>query len=497
MMWRMRRAALGIVAVIAVVFATSVAATRPGAAAPATTACGPDPFTGLDAILAGSYPGQRFTAAVYDERTGCEFTFHPELRLGTASVFKVEIMAGVLYDAAVQGRGLTAYEDSLIAPMIEESANEPASELYQYLGGQAAFADFNNVFGLSDTDAAPPLWGNTQTTAADQVTLLRNVLPGTYGPLPDGYRQLARGYMTSVVPEQRWGVTAGVTPGWVVAQKNGFAPAACCGWRINSVGRVEDPRGGGYDIAILTDGWPDEGSGIVGNELVAQFVSAFEARVPVGPFATGDAFVVQQYRDLFGRDPDPYGLVFWTNAVDAAGAAAVFESLFASPEEQVRNEVAYLYLSALDRLPDIDGFDFWSGAVASGQLSITDVAEGFARSPEFGAPAGNAAFVSYLYQHVLHRAPDDAGAAYWLSLLQNGTLTRGQELLLFSESPELRDAARPQVEVLVIYRAMLRRFPDDAGLAFWADQLRANAVSPGQLAALVMSSAEYAARVTP
>ena len=54
----------------------------------AQTACGAmDPFTpALAAELAARWPGQRFSASIYDQRTGCQFDLRPDLRLTTASV---------------------------------------------------------------------------------------------------------------------------------------------------------------------------------------------------------------------------------------------------------------------------------------------------------------------------------------------------------------------------------------------------------------------------
>ena len=75
--------------------------------------------------------------------------------------------------------------------------------------------------------------------------------------------------MTAVVPEQIWGVTAGVPEGWV-AQKNGFA-----GITINSVGWADEPGPGrGYVVAILSQGWPDHSTGIAAVERVSGLVAS-------------------------------------------------------------------------------------------------------------------------------------------------------------------------------------------------------------------------------
>jgi beta-lactamase class A len=83
--------------------------------------------------------------------------------------------------------------------------------------------------------------------------------------------------MTSVVPEQTWGVTAGVPSSWGVAQKNGFAGAT-----TNSVGWVDEPGpGNGYLVAILSTGWPNFSAGIPVVEYVSLAIAdALIDRVP-------------------------------------------------------------------------------------------------------------------------------------------------------------------------------------------------------------------------
>jgi Beta-lactamase enzyme family len=252
----------------------------------AQTACAAmDPFTpALAAELAARWPGQRFSASIYDERTGCQFDLHPDLRLTTASVLKVEVMAGILLRAQSQGRPLSAQERSLILPMITQSQDAATDVLWSSLGGAGGMTALNSVFGMTQTTQVGPIWGLTVTSARDQVHLLRQVLLGDFGPLGASYRAEAFNYMTSVIPSQRWGITAGVPAGWPVANKNGFASSACCSWRINSTGVVYDPSGGAYAIALLSDHWPNEASGIAAIETVNRAVAAQLARPMTAPW---------------------------------------------------------------------------------------------------------------------------------------------------------------------------------------------------------------------
>lgn len=98
-----------------------------------------------------------------------------------------------------------------------------------------------------------------------------------------------------------------------------------------------------------------------------------------------------------------------------------------------------LYQAAFDRKPDLAGLGFWISQMEHG-AGLASVAAQFVQSDEFkkmfGTAPSNASFVDLLYQHVLHRAADAAGAEYWIGLLDQHTLAQADVLAAFSESPE-------------------------------------------------------------
>jgi hypothetical protein len=102
-----------------------------------------------------------------------------------------------------------------------------------------------------------------------------------------------------------------------------------------------------------------------------------------------------------------------------------------------------LYQAAFDRTPDLAGLGYWIAQMERG-ATLHDVASQFIASAEFktmfGAAPSNADFVDLLYQHVLHRAPDAAGAAWWIDLLDRHVTTDVDVLAQFSESPENKAA---------------------------------------------------------
>ncbi len=105
---------------------------------------------------------------------------------------------------------------------------------------------------------------------------------------------------------------------------------------------------------------------------------------------------------------------------------------------QSAGESYRLYKAAFDRAPDFQGLGYWINAFDNG-ASLSAVANAFLASYEFqnmmGPNNSDENFVTTLYNHVLHRAPDQSGYVYWLNALAQGN-GRGAVLASFSESPE-------------------------------------------------------------
>jgi len=100
-------------------------------------------------------------------------------------------------------------------------------------------------------------------------------------------------------------------------------------------------------------------------------------------------------------------------------------------------ETYRLYQAAFDRVPDLGGLGFQIHVLDSGE-TLEQLAAQFIASAEFQSTYGNVdntAFVTLLYQNVLHRDPDAGGLAFHLSELTDG-VSRAHVLAEFSESPE-------------------------------------------------------------
>lgn len=98
-----------------------------------------------------------------------------------------------------------------------------------------------------------------------------------------------------------------------------------------------------------------------------------------------------------------------------------------------------LYQAAFDRAPDLAGLGFWINA-RDNNVTMASIAHDFLISPEgqtlYGSAPANADALTRFYSNVLHRAPDAAGYAFWLTALDNGQETQANVLAQFSESPE-------------------------------------------------------------
>src|SRR3984957_2665133 len=242
-----RRRLLGLVALAPACLAFGAG---PGAAGAHATPAANNPFAGkaLQSWLAGRQG--EITAAVYDIETGQEYLLNPQDTEKTASTIKVDILATALHLAQLQHHPLPANEAAAAVPMITQSDNDAAEDLYDDVGGWDAIGPFDASIGMGHTTPnAQGYFGETYTTAADQLTLLKQVmLPG--GELSVASRHYEYELMRHVIASQRWGITGGVPANATVAIKNGWLPESS-GWHVNSIGRVQGD-GRDYLIAVYT-----------------------------------------------------------------------------------------------------------------------------------------------------------------------------------------------------------------------------------------------------
>lgn len=194
-------------------------------------------------------------------------------------------------------------------------------------------------------------------------------------------------------------------------------------------------------------------------------------------FASNKLFVMELYRDLLFREAAAPEWQYWQNMLDAGRldkTALVSVFLDAAEFQGGAGAVARLYYGALERAPDRAGLVYWTQQLSGGE-ALRTVAGDIAGSAEFTARYGaldSAGFVDQLYRNVLGRPADKAGLAYWDSALAAGT-SRGEVLLGFAQSAEFKAASDHEVTTALGYLGLLGRDAAPAEMAYWVGQLDA------------------------
>lgn len=224
--------------------------------------------------------------------------------------------------------------------------------------------------------------------------------------------------------------------------------------------------------AVGLDSWLDRMDRGLSKVAVAEaFVGSPEFARVTGSLSTPD-FVEFLYTSALGRSSDAAGKANWVANIDAGLSRAEAVIGFSESNEHRAltsdtlakglwitdenfQQVAALYDSFADRLPDKEGLLNWVSVLELGTSSLKDVADGFANSVEFSqktAGLSNEDLVEYMYQNTLDRGADPGGKQAWVRALEGG-MTKGELLLGFSSSEEhftlIRDHIYSGVEFLI------------------------------------------------
>jgi hypothetical protein len=253
----------------------------------------PPPFQGICDYLDGR--AGVVQVALWDQRAGRLYRLSDggDATQYTASIVKVDILAKWLrtYDK----RGDTIPDDIpysmkyLMQRMIQNSDNAAATSLFYFGGGCDSLTRFNRLIPMDDTEIGCQTptyygWGNTTTTATDQVQLMRVFAYGRpNGVLSSDAQDYGNQLMQGVEPDQRFGISCGPwgtvcyppnyappDPNVTVRLKNGWKtlptctkPVDQCPWQVNSTGWVRG-NGRNYALTVLTTRDPVGGGGTDG-----------------------------------------------------------------------------------------------------------------------------------------------------------------------------------------------------------------------------------------
>lgn len=250
---------------------------------------------------------------------------------------------------------------------------------------------------------------------------------------------------------------------------------------------------------------PEEETELVVEESVeTELLSVSQAEAEDGV----TAFVTRMYQVCLGREPDESGLNDWVTRLqtgEARGADIAFGFVF-STEFRNMNLCNSCYVDAMyhaffGREADEAGKADWMSRLAEGQTRGA-VMTGFVNSAEFlqlcdrydiesgsgdwsgdSIPVlGNCSkcnavndtitdFVARLYYICLEREPDEAGLADWSTQLANGAQgSRVAYGFMFSQEYKEKHTSN-EAFVTMLYRTMMDREPDAAGLADWVSKL--------------------------
>jgi hypothetical protein len=174
--------------------------------------------------------------------------------------------------------------------------------------------------------------------------------------------------------------------------------------------------------------------------------------------------VTDLYTTFFNRQPDGGGLAFWVNELNSGVprevvlAGFMFSPEFASFTQAIFGNTAAraevdtvmdFYRGMLARTPDPDGFNAWVNNFRTAQCSGTPgasvnamveaISSGFAGSGEYlSRNRSNPQYVGDLYNAFLRRGGDLGGVQFWVNDLNAGTRTRENVRQNFISTPEFQ-----------------------------------------------------------
>ncbi|MCX7933583.1 MAG: choice-of-anchor I family protein [Rhodovarius sp.] len=221
------------------------------------------------------------------------------------------------------------------------------------------------------------------------------------------------------------------------------------------------------------------------------------------------------YRAVLGRDADPRGQAFWTEALEAGMPLRnVAQLMLLSPEGQAAQAgvslsayIQGLYQTVLGRAASSAEQAFWTG-VANAQPTAAAgraaVADGVIRSVEAaGDPTGFAArgvitpdyemgWITWTYNRLLGRDPELGGLRFWHDAMEAGLTERAMTagVVNSTEFQGRFGALGHRDFVEQMYLNILGRSSDPGGAEFYTNALQAGQFSRADVAYFMLSSQE-------
>ncbi|MGI9596437.1 MAG: DUF4214 domain-containing protein, partial [Acidimicrobiales bacterium] len=248
------------------------------------------------------------------------------------------------------------------------------------------------------------------------------------------------------------------------------------GWVLDADGQLWPFGGARLVFPVSTDASAGHAVDVdnVGSVYGPDFVNGDDAR-----------FVNSVYQLFLDRQPTIVETDLDVTELEQGGRRLDLTSVMARSEFWSADSVDEMYRNALGREPDPTGRSYWLTEIAAG-LRLQDLGTYFYGSDEYANAAGSTeAYVTGLYQVLLHRTPDAEGLSYWVGLLDSGQAGPPDVANGFYASIESRRdrAAR-------LHRRILARAPSDESRQYWAERLLSTG-DAGLAAEMAASSAYY------
>jgi hypothetical protein len=167
---------------------------------------------------ATAYANARAGQVRFAVRTGRRvWGYHATSTVHSASVLKAMLLVAYLNQSDVRDRPLTSADYRLIGPMIRRSDNAAATRVLAIVGPAAVYAVASQAH-MRRFSLVTGIWGRSIIDAYDQTRFFlhidERVVPR--------HRATALHLLSSIVPEQRWGIGRLKFPGWQVYFKGGW-----------------------------------------------------------------------------------------------------------------------------------------------------------------------------------------------------------------------------------------------------------------------------------
>lgn len=213
----------------------------------------------------------------------------------------------------------------------------------------------------------------------------------------------------------------------------------------------------------------------------------------IRPYTDTVDFVSRQAIDFAG-DVTATEMETWPAKLTSSEDVVDFIDHFATRNERKhRPALIRLYMASFDRAPEPAGLEYWNDKLELGQTTLSKISAHFVKSAEYQATYGNTTnqkFVTIVYQNVLEREPDAAGLAYWQGRLDQGTITRGNLMIGFSESAEGKALVKGEVVVADVWTTVLRETPTEEQMSTYGGHIDLGGTG-GDIAVMLFATDAY------